>query len=211
MSINEEIAALKLMGERVISDDKDNDHFTAHPMFAVEQRKRIYGMDGDYADDFEWLTREGGKVDDTPARRLEALYQGGRIGDEHRGCQRANYVDVWEYVQVYFTRQEAEEYIDGQGHNLHDPRINVDSAYRNHGWQHVRQALKAIAAGELVTITRANDAAAEQLSEAGACVSKALGLTTNSPEWAHMRCDDNDGNCCLDCWESYFKRAQAVT
>ena len=53
-------------------------------------------------------------------------------------------------------------------------------------------------------------ALAEKRSEAGRCVAKDLQLVPSSKRWAKMPCDDSDGNCCLDCWETHLRRLAAA-
>lgn len=142
----ERYSALVEIGAAIDADLRHNNHHTAEPIFLVEQRRRIYGMDSDYTDEFEWLSEEGSQIDDTRARRLEALYQGGCIDSEHRGYRRACYIDRWEFVQPFFTRQAAQSYIDANAHRMTDPRIMVDSAYRNPEWQAIRRLALDVAA-----------------------------------------------------------------
>jgi len=47
----------------------------------------------------------------------------------------------WEFVQAFFTRQAAEEYLQSQAHNLGEARVYVESAYRNREWQRLRELL----------------------------------------------------------------------
>lgn len=76
---------------------------TAHPLFAVQQERRIYGLDPGYSDLIE-VTEEGDEV---------------------------RYHVEWEVVTVCFTRKGAEQYLRVNGHNLWNPRIYAMSAYRN--------------------------------------------------------------------------------
>lgn len=100
---------LREMGERLRTQDN---LATAHPIFLVEQQRRIYGVDSDHTDDFEWL-------------------EGESVG----------YTMIWEFVTCCFSQVAAQSYIDANRHNLKEPRIYVASAYRNPEWIAVRKRL----------------------------------------------------------------------
>jgi len=61
--------------------------------------------------------------------------------DDNENYTKTAYQDFWENVQPFFTRKGAEGYIEINGHNLKDPRIYVESAFRNSEWQALRQLL----------------------------------------------------------------------
>lgn len=116
---------------------------TAEPIFIVQQRHRLYGIDPDLVDDGEvvWLDccNDYCEVEGDEAKALEEAYsETFEVPGEY---QRTGYQDDWEFVQPFFTRVGAEAYIVANGHNLTDPRIYVDSAYRNREWQAVRAML----------------------------------------------------------------------
>lgn len=92
---------------------------------------------------FVWIEDNGDHAEATAeeAAKLEAEY----IGDkEPEGWMRVAYVDMWELVQPFFTRAGAEAFIAANKHRLTDPRIYVDSAYRNPEWQAMREYLKSL-------------------------------------------------------------------
>lgn len=133
------LTRLKELAAQVKSQDNA---CTSHPIFVVQQRRRIYGMDSSYVDEFEWIDSESNVADDEERERLEAGYQAGE--DEPDFWTRTHYVDTWESVQPFFSRAAAEAYILRNRHNLCAPRIEVDSAYRNEEWQLVRALLQAL-------------------------------------------------------------------
>lgn len=123
---------------------------TVHPTFIVQQKRRIYGLDLDYTDKKAWIydgdevatTRKGEKRflrenDMTEAQAWESGF-----------LQETGYVDIHEFVQVFFSCEEANAYIKANRHNLTDPRVYVDSAYRNYEWQAIRSVLLKIGGGE---------------------------------------------------------------
>jgi len=129
------------MGQQLRTQD---DACTRDPIFVVQQRKRIYGMDGDYVDQFAWITDDADcdEADIEEAAKLEAKYES---DEETPGWMRVAYHDTWEFVQPFFTRAAAEAFIARNAHRLTDPRVYVDSAYRNPEWQAVREHLMVLA------------------------------------------------------------------
>jgi hypothetical protein len=114
---------------------------TKDPVFLVQQRKRHYGLDPQWSDDVVWLDDEGHEVTDkAELDRIEAAYQN-EGWEEPDGYTRTAYIDQWEFVQAFFTEHEAQRYIDANRHRMCDPRIYVDSAYRNREWQRVSALL----------------------------------------------------------------------
>lgn len=119
---------------------------TAAPIFAVQERRRYYGVEEGWAEGVVWFRSEGGDAEGAKAARLEAGYRAtGTVPEE---WNRTGYVDVWEFVTACFTEQGCAEYIRANGHNLTDPRIYAYASYRNHEWQTVRDhLLKAVGNG----------------------------------------------------------------
>ena len=118
-----------------------NNHATSHPIFLVQQRHRIYGMDPEYTNDYEWSDtedREAGEPDNFTIEDLDRSYEvGGYIGT----YEKVYYKDIWMFVQCFFTEEAAIQYIQANKHNLIAPRIYVESAYRNYEWQDIRTHL----------------------------------------------------------------------
>lgn len=116
---------------------------TAEPIYIVQQRQRMYGIDPDLCDDGEivWmdLMNDHEEIKGEEAKSLEEAYQESLEIPEN--YTRTGYMDTWEFVQPFFTKKGAEDYIEVNRHRLTDPRIYVDSAYRNYEWQEVRKRL----------------------------------------------------------------------
>lgn len=71
--------------------------------------------------------------------------------DNNENYTKTAYQDHWENVQPFFTRKGAEEYLRSNKHNLRgieEPRIFVESAYRNVEWIAIRKMLQTLALGE---------------------------------------------------------------
>lgn len=110
-------------------------------MFLVQQRERIYGFDTD-SDEVVWLDPNADHSEVTEPEllaKLEADFQA--TWEEPFDYRRTAYQDRWVYVQACFTEVAAQAYIDANRHRLTDPRIYVDSAYRNHEWNAVAEIL----------------------------------------------------------------------
>ena len=151
------------MGLDIIADGKRNDHCTSDPIFVVQKRNRIYGIDLQYDPQIEWQhSDENFALDETQSKIAEDFYNNHldvpayiargkaydiswndaeeKPDDYVSDLKRIGYVDTWEFVQPFFTLQAAEDYIRSDAHRLTDPRIYVDSGYRNIEWQSAREA-----------------------------------------------------------------------
>lgn len=127
------------IGERIISQDNQ---CTAFPMFLVQQRHRLYGFDTRWVGDVGWL-RDGEEVDASETQALEEKW--GDSEDEPAELTRTGFVDEWVFVTCCFTQAAADEFIAVNRHRLTDPRVYVDSAYRNQEWNAVREHLLTLA------------------------------------------------------------------
>lgn len=123
------------IGARIATE---NNRATADPIFVVQQKRRIFGVDADYADAHVWLHDEDceREADEEESARLD-----NGIGTED--WTRVGVIDVWEWVQPFFTEKGANDYLAANRHNLNEPRVYVASAYRNREWQGVRAIFKA--------------------------------------------------------------------
>lgn len=132
---------LKEIGREIATQDNA---CTSNPIFAVQQKKRILGIDPDYSDNHAWVDDYGDYHVYYPGEeefeKAEREYE--NTGDEPHGWSRTAYLDTWEFVTACFTRKGCEDYIRQNGHNLTEPRIYVYSAYRNYEWQAVRDFLQ---------------------------------------------------------------------
>lgn len=125
------------MGKEILTQDN---LATNLPIFYVQEKKRHYGLDTQWADDSNtvWLSSDGDELDEQEFKELEEQYE--QTGDDFiNECQRTAFIETWEFVQPFFTRKAAQKYIDGNKHNLKHPRIYVASGYRNHEWEVVRR------------------------------------------------------------------------
>ena len=115
---------------------------TRNPIFMVQRRRRIYGMNTEWVDDVAWMS-EDGEYEATGDERMELEEWFIKTGDdEHNGYHRVGYIDIWENIQPFFTREGAERYLRDNEHNLKpEAQIYVESGYRNTEWQAIRALL----------------------------------------------------------------------
>jgi hypothetical protein len=126
---------------------QDN-RITDAPLFIVQEQRRTYGFDPQFADDSEiaWLDGCNDSVEATPEEhaRLEGLHDDGE--DIPGDWTRTAYQDTWHFVTACFTEAGCNDYIARNGHN-HSGKLRVyaDSSYRNEEWRTVRAFLMGLA------------------------------------------------------------------
>lgn len=134
-----------------------NNRITDHPIFEVQEQKRVYGIDTDYDPKIAWMWSDEGEVDTRLAELAEAFYEehGSEPVASDNGSdewelsdgnsdqlRRVGYHEYWEYVQPFLTEVGAQRYIQENGHNHRGKlRIYAGSAFRNHEWQAIRKWL----------------------------------------------------------------------
>lgn len=149
------------MAKNIVTQDN---RVTADPIFMVQQKVRTYGFDPDYSDDSKLLYCG---VDDIGAEYSEAEREERYVeycamlaeaneakeDDEPKeepmsredfdddNYQKVYFQEHWENVQPFFTEVGAQEYLRINAHNLKEPQIYVESAFRNAEWQEIRNWL----------------------------------------------------------------------
>lgn len=119
-------------------NSQDDSHCTNAPIFLVEQRRRYYGIDPEWTDDVAWL-HDGEEVSPEEAVKLEEdYYNDWTVPEDH---VRTGYMEVWQFVTCFFTRDGADGYIEHNKHKYNDLRVTVDSLYRNHEMQVIQKYL----------------------------------------------------------------------
>lgn len=96
---------------------------TSNPMFCVQERRRLVGMDAGYTDNLCWHDC----ANDETIYDDDVDFKGPPEGEE---WDRFGYIDQWFTVMVAFTQAGCEEYLRQNGHNLKSPRIYVESFNR---------------------------------------------------------------------------------
>ncbi|WP_413499220.1 ead/Ea22-like family protein [Buttiauxella gaviniae] len=127
------------IGENLRTQDN---RITSHPVFVVFQKEEMVVSEEFDHDRIAWVWECGdGEVEDRTARRLEALHQGCR---DTRGYSRYAMKSIKRFVTACFTEDGCKDYLRQNGHNLNEPFIYVDSAYRNDEWQVIRNWLMTV-------------------------------------------------------------------
>lgn len=136
--MNELRSTMQRIGELIRQQDNQ---CTSDPLFLVQQKKRIYGIDSNYSEDYEWLREDDPEhvADRIERAGLDALEL---EGEDTTGWEKIYFLDIWDFVTVCFTQKACEDYIAANKHNLNEPRIYVHSSYRNREMIAVRAFLK---------------------------------------------------------------------
>jgi hypothetical protein len=115
---------------------------TREPAYVVQQKHRVTGLDPRFCCDDEiawWNGADMYEAVGDERARLEAAYQ--ETGDEPDAWTRTGARDTWEFVTVCLTEAAALAYIEANAHRLNEPRVFVESFYRNEEMIAVRQLL----------------------------------------------------------------------
>lgn len=131
---------IKAIGRNLRTQDN---RATANPQFIVQQKIRFYGVGLDYTDLFKWIDSDNPEdvASDIEEHGLNFLDSEGLDTGSWR---KVGYIEHWEFVTACFTEQGCEDYLRVNGHNLKEPRIYVESAYRNCEFNEVRELLKGL-------------------------------------------------------------------
>ncbi|MHA7917251.1 hypothetical protein [Alloalcanivorax xenomutans] len=161
------------MGRRMLADQEDNGHFTADPVFVVQRRRMVAGIDTDYDPEIGWLDEESNLIEGEERQQLEAGYQ--ESGNVPEGYTRTGVTWEWEYVDTYLTIEAARARING----VPDGRVYVESAYRNHEMKAIREFLMSVAAAPTAP-ARAQPKANPEAGRCKRCGANAWMLVTTS-------------------------------
>ena len=124
---------------------RQNNGETGGPIFFVQKRKWIYGVDPDYHENAVpfWADRDGDEVTEDMCKALSELW--GRTANEPDGFTRAYKTYIWYNLQPYFSRRAANAHIEDMGD---DYRLFIGSALLCHEWRTVRKFLMNFCDGQ---------------------------------------------------------------
>jgi hypothetical protein len=137
MSEADLLSYLADVGEQIRTQDNQ---CTSDPLFVVQEQRRILGIDSDYSEDYVWLHEYDHEYEAEEAEAVE-LDERWDAGLPCSGWDKIHFIELWQSVTVCFTARAAEAYIEANRHNLRNPRVYVDSAYRNAEIQAIRKFL----------------------------------------------------------------------
>lgn len=98
--------------DRLLADEKENDHYTVEPMFCLQILVRDAGFDAAYADNKCWYSPQLTEVaydDDEGFPDLD---------DEDGWDGPFGYRDRWETVMIALTQEGIDDYMRQNGHNV---------------------------------------------------------------------------------------------
>lgn len=125
--------------------EQDN-RATDAPIFLVEEKRRFYGLDTDYADADEvvWLDGPNDNEEATPEEhaKLEAALDNGE--DIESNWTRTAFKDEWQFVTACFTEEGCKDYLRVNGYNLRETRIYATGSYQNEEFRLIRQFLMSL-------------------------------------------------------------------
>jgi hypothetical protein len=132
---------------------QDN-RITSHPLFAVQQKRVIYGLDENYATEHRWVDYDG-ECSPEDANLYDAM----RENDEPLpdGARRLGLIEKWEFVTGCMTEQGCKDFIACNGHNLNEPRIYAYSGYRNAEFIALREWLMSLRPDGVLGTVKASD------------------------------------------------------
>ena len=132
---------------KLLNDDlKHNDHYTEHPMFCLQIKRRDSGYDASIVDNKCWYNYDLTEMiyDDDSDERKEDL----NFNEDSSDWEGPyGYVDRWETVMVAFTQNGIDDYMKVDGHNVKrkafrgKTRTYVESFHRCQEMIYIRQFL----------------------------------------------------------------------
>jgi hypothetical protein len=144
---------------------QDN-RITSHPLFAVQQKRQVAGLEDGYEESHEWINEDCEAIRDAEEiANLEAAY---REGAETPGARRIGVAWHWEFVTGCMTEQGCKDFLACNGHNLNEPRIYAYSGYRNAEFIAVREWLMSLRTHGQALDKSSGNAARIDKSNAGA-------------------------------------------
>ncbi len=127
------------IGELIKTQDN---RITDQPIFIVQQKRREWGYDSEYCEDYKWIETKSGdycEADEEHAERLNTIEND--LSESTEPWEKHYYKDHWVFVTSCFTEQGCKDYIKRDGHNLNEPRIYAEGSYRNEEFRSIRNML----------------------------------------------------------------------
>jgi hypothetical protein len=155
--------------ERFVGLLKTQDNaITTDPIFMVQERHRQYGMDEAYCEKYCFVHGDDSdhEVNEESDPVRFAAFSADDFGDDDPDFwTRTGYLDTWQNIQPFLTREAAEEFRRREAHNLGETRVYVESGHRNPEWKWLRAMLPALASE--LRQARSRDEKASKLGDAG--------------------------------------------
>lgn len=132
METNELLARIRA---QILTQDN---RCTQNPMFCVQEKRRLVGLDAAYSDQRCWHDSANGHTVYDDDKDFDAVKWALEKSDDY---DEFGYIDQWFTVMAAFTEEGCEEYLRLNGHNLKQPRIYVESFNRCPEMIAIREAL----------------------------------------------------------------------
>lgn len=134
-------------------------HCTANPLFIVQSRKRVVGIDLQYDPSTLWTDVE---EEVSEYETYEELRQAVLEYEEEYECnvdqwdfdhddkifcngevafQKVGYCDTWEFVTAHFTKEAAEAFISRKKHDYRELRVYVEAQVHCWEWNAIVKGL----------------------------------------------------------------------
>lgn len=121
-------------------------HCTADPIFIVESRRLVCGIDHAYGPDYFWTDNDGEarwSEEELAEQIAEARAEGLEIDpfdlqhDDEVTCddgkrtlyEKIGYAEHWEFASAHLTQEAADAFVARKAHDYRGLRISVDSLY----------------------------------------------------------------------------------
>jgi hypothetical protein len=104
---------------------------TAHPLFVVYNEKKLYGMDDEFAEDYDWIDQTSGDYTVADDRKRKALerYEN-YFGREPESWAKRYYIKRDEFVTCAFTLDAANDFIKRKHYDYARLHVYVESMWR---------------------------------------------------------------------------------
>lgn len=128
---------LQQIGNEILTQDNRT---TEAPIFIVQEKVRIWGLDSAYSDEYRWIN-PGNEGEEAEPGMSIGLDEQEHMGEDTTPWEKVYFEDRWEFVTACFTEAGCKAFIEADGHNHKELRIYAAGSYRNAEWCTVRDHL----------------------------------------------------------------------
>jgi hypothetical protein len=125
---------------------KQDNRCTADPIFAVQEKRKIWGCAEEYADGSCWVDSENEEAEDRIAALLDEIL---RKGADTFDWTRVFYRTEWVFVTAFLTEKGARDYVERLDLELIPRRVYAYSGYDNREFQAIRGFFERIGDGSI--------------------------------------------------------------
>jgi len=137
--------------KELIENLKTQDNYiTSDPIYTVQKLKKIYGLDLDYGEYYDWINNENDfyVADSKLKAELDRAYILNRSSFTYddeiiivNGWEKSFFYAEWETIETFLTEKSAKDYIELHKHRYPDSELKmfVASGYRNPEMRAIRE------------------------------------------------------------------------